>query len=46
MGTSSNPREFAIDDLIMPQPPTEEIIRVQVKRYLFYYKCEFTQYCT
>lgn len=30
-GTSSKPREFVIDDLISPQPPAEEFIRVQVK---------------
>jgi len=30
-GSSSKPREFAIDDLIIPQPPAEEFIRVQVK---------------
>jgi len=29
MGSSSQPREFAIDDLIIPQPPPEEFIRVQ-----------------
>ncbi|NP_001155953.1 transport and golgi organization [Acyrthosiphon pisum] len=28
-GSSSKPREFAIDDLIIPQPPAEEFIRVQ-----------------
>lgn len=33
MGSSSKPREFAIDDLIIPQPPPEEIIRVQVYYY-------------
>lgn len=38
MGTSSKPREFAIDDLIIPQPQPEEIIRVQVNKYLFYFK--------
>ncbi|KAE9532369.1 hypothetical protein AGLY_009992 [Aphis glycines] len=27
-GSSSKPREFAIDDLIIPQPPPEEFIRV------------------
>lgn len=31
MGTTSKPREFAIDDLIIPQPPTEEMLRVQVQ---------------
>jgi len=36
MGSSSKPREFAIDDLILPQPPPEEFIRVQVKKYLLY----------
>ncbi|XP_050432672.1 transport and Golgi organization protein 11 [Adelges cooleyi] len=29
MGTSSKPKEFAIDDIIIPQPPPEEILRVQ-----------------
>lgn len=33
MGSTSKPREFAIDDLIIPQPPPEELIRVQVKIY-------------
>lgn len=33
MGSSSNPKEFAIDDLIIPQPQTEEMIRVQVHTY-------------
>ncbi|XP_050538448.1 transport and Golgi organization protein 11 [Daktulosphaira vitifoliae] len=28
-GSSSKPKEFAIDDLIIPQPPPEEILRVQ-----------------
>lgn len=31
MGSTSKPREFVIDDYILPQPPPEEIIRVQVK---------------
>lgn len=30
-GTTSKPREFAIDDLIIPQPDSEEHYRVQVK---------------
>jgi len=30
-GSSSKPREFVIDDLIIPQPPAEDFIRVQVK---------------
>jgi len=34
-GSSSKPREFAIDDLIIPQPPAEEFIRVQVKFVVF-----------
>lgn len=33
MGSSSKPREFAIDDIMIPQPPPEEFIRVQVKIY-------------
>ncbi|VVC25606.1 Hypothetical protein CINCED_3A005753 [Cinara cedri] len=28
-GTTSNPKEFAIDDLIIPHPAPEELIRVQ-----------------
>lgn len=36
MGSSSKPREFVIDDYIIPQPPTEEIIRVQVKNIFLF----------
>lgn len=34
-GSSSKPREFAIDDLIIPQPPPEEFIRVHVICYCY-----------
>jgi len=34
-GSSSKPREFAIDDLIIPQPPAEEFIRVHVICYCY-----------
>lgn len=35
-GTTSKPREFAIDDLIIPQPAPEEHFRVQVNNFNIY----------
>lgn len=35
-GTTSKPREFVIDDLIIPQPDSEEHYRVQVNIFKIY----------